>query len=307
MGALSLRTAKIPGFHAPVPEVPVKARFDMRRNALVYLAAAVGVGAAAGLLREPEQPAAVSVARPARDTSAVATPVPALQAARAVLDGVGLESSTGEARVQAALGALGGRVGKQSDPDALRMAFKAYYNYKEEHPEQVRKPYLYYVDYGLDARTPRGYVFDMEALKVVDGPFNVAHGRGSAPTSRGIPTRFSNRNGSNATSLGLYLAQETYAFSGKSGGQHYSSVGLRLKGLSGKFNSAARARGVVAHGAPYVTAARAGRSEGCPAIEPGRARKLLPKISNGGLVFLFSPLERTWKVSDPWVNGGSNG
>lgn len=293
----------------------MKARFDMRRNALVYLAAAVGVGTAAGLLRQPEPPAAVSVTRPASDTAApvapvaAATPVPApaLQAARAVLDGVGLESSTREARVQTALAALGGRVGKQSDPDALRMAFKAYYNYKEEHPEQVRKPYLYYVDYGLDARTPRGYVFDMEALEVVDGPFNVAHGRGSAPNSRGIPTRFSNRNGSNATSLGLYLAQETYAFSGKSGGQRYSSVGLRLKGLSGKFNSAARARGVVAHGAPYVTASRAGRSEGCPAIEPGRARKLLPKISNGGLVFLFSPLERSWKVSDPWVNGGSNG
>ncbi|HLL47425.1 MAG TPA: murein L,D-transpeptidase catalytic domain family protein, partial [Longimicrobiaceae bacterium] len=167
-----------------------------------------------------------------------------------------------------------------------RMAFKAYYNYKEEHPEQVRKPYLYYVDYGLDARTPRGYVFDMEALEVVDGPFTVAHGRGSAPNSRGIPTRFSNRDGSNATSLGLFLAQETYAF-------------------SGKFNSAARARGVVAHGAPYVTAARAGKSEGCPALEQGRARKLLPKISNGGLVFLFSPLERSWKVSDPWVNGGN--
>lgn len=289
----------------------MKARFDMRRNALVYLAAAVGVGAAAGLLREPEQPAAVSVAQPARDTAAPApvspVPAPALQAARAVLDGVGLESSPREARVQTALAALGDKVGKQSDPDALRTAFKAYYNYKAEHPEQVRKPYLYYVDYGLDARTPRGYVFDMDVLEVVDGPFNVAHGRGSAPNSRGIPTKFSNRDGSNATSLGLYLAQETYAFSGKSGGQRYSSVGLRLKGLSGKFNSAARARGVVAHGAPYVTASRAGRSEGCPAIEPGRARELLPKISNGGLVFLFSPLERSWKLADPWVNGGSNG
>ncbi len=288
----------------------MKTRFDMRHNALLYLAAAVGVGAAAGLLREPEpmQPAApVSVARPAAEmpaaVAAAPVPAPALQAARAVLDGVGLESSSREARVQTALGALGKAVGKQSDPDALRMAFRAYYNYKEEHPEQVRKPYLYYVDYGLDARTPRGYVFDMESLEVVDGPFTVAHGRGSAPNSRGIPTRFSNRDGSNATSLGLFLAQETYAFSGKSGGKRYTSVGLRLKGLSGKFNSAARARGVVAHGAPYVTASRAGKSEGCPAIEQGRARKLLPKISNGGLVFLFSPLERSWKVSDPWVNG----
>ena len=290
----------------------MKNRFDMRRSSLVYLAAAVGLGTAVGLVRGPGQPAAsVSVAEqaaPVRDSAAAApVPAPALQAARAVLDGVGLESSAGEVRLRTALAALGKQVGKQSDPDALRMAFKAYYNYKAEHPEQVRKPYLYYVDYGLDARTPRGYVFDMDKLKVVDGPFTVAHGRGSAPRGQDVPTRFSNREGSNATSLGLFLAQETYAFSGKSGGRRYSSVGLRLKGLSGKYNSAARARGVVAHGAPYVTASRAGRSEGCPAIEPGRARELLPKIANGGLVFLFSPLEKSWKTSDPWINGGSNG
>jgi hypothetical protein len=210
-------------------------------------------------------------------------------------------------RVETAVGRLAGAVRRQSHPDALRLAFKAYYNYRNAHPREVRKPYLYFVDYGLGADTPRGYVFDMDELKVVDGPFTVAHGRGSAPKGQDVPTRFSNREGSNATSLGLFLAQETYAFSGKSGGKRYSSVGLRLKGLSGKYNSAARARGVVAHGAPYVTASRAGRSEGCPAIEPGRARELLPRIANGGLVFLFSPLEKSWKTSDPWINGGSNG
>jgi hypothetical protein len=279
---------------------------DLRRRPLPVVAAAVCVGAAIGLVREPEQPAAAPVAGAVRDTAAAApapsAPVTVQTTARAVLEGVGLESSARAARVQTALGTLGPSVGKQSDPDALRMAFQAYYKYKETNPGQVRKPYLYYVDYGLDAHTPRGYVFDMEKLEVVDGPFNVAHGRGSAPNARGIPTRFSNREGSNATSLGLYLAQETYAFSGKAGGKRYTSVGLRLKGLSGRYNSEARARGVVAHGAPYVTASRAGRSEGCPAIEPGRARELLPRISNGGLVFLFSPLERTWMKSDPWAS-----
>ncbi len=105
-----------------------------------------------------------------------------------------------------------------------------------------------------DSRTPGGYVFDMKTLEVVDGPFTVAHGRGSAAASSGVPTRFSNRKGSNSTSLGLYLAQETYAFRGKSGGKAYRSPGLRLDGFSGRYNSAARARGVVVHGAPYVTA-----------------------------------------------------
>jgi hypothetical protein len=59
--------------------------------------------------------------------------------------------------------------------------------------------------------------------------------------------------------------------------------------VSGASNSNARARGVVAHGAPYVTASRAGRSEGCPAVEPARAARLLPKLAHGGLVFLFAP------------------
>jgi hypothetical protein len=147
----------------------------------------------------------------------------------------------------------------------------------------------------------------MEALKVVDGPFTVAHGRGSDTRSVGKPTRFSNREGSNATSLGLYLAQETYAFSGKSAGKAYRSVGLRMTGLSGRFNSAARQRRVVVHGAPYVTPQKAGRSEGCPAMETRRASNLLPKIGNGGLVFLFSPLEREWMSEDPWANMDSNG
>jgi hypothetical protein len=243
-------------------------------------------------------------------TAAEVAPVPAptaaaRQAARAVLDGVGIESGLETSRVQNALDALAGEVTEQSDPSALRLAFQAYFNYQAAHPEKVRKSYLYYVDYGLDSRTPRGYVFDMKTLTVVDGPFTVAHGRGSAAGSNGVPTRFSNRHGSNATSLGLYLAQETYGFRGKSGGRAYSSPGLRLTGVSGEYNSAARARGVVVHGAPYVTASRAGRSEGCPAVEMHRARKLIPQIANGGMVFLFSPLDREWMAEDRWASLGT--
>jgi hypothetical protein len=280
-------------------------------NLLILAAAAVVAGAGGALMTGNDAPASsptvahvVDAAQPAPQQTAI--PV-ARQAARAMLDGVGIESGIENSAVNAALAKLGGKVRKQSDPNALRLAFKAYYNYKAANPGQVRKPYLYFVDYGLDAKTPRGYVFDMKALKVVDGPFNVAHGRGSAPTPTGIPTRFSNRNGSNATSLGLFLAQETYGFSGKSAGKVYRSPGLRLKGLSGKFNSAARARGVVVHGAPYVTASAAGRSEGCPAVDQARARKLLPQIANGSLVFLFSPLDRTWMRQDPWATADDIG
>lgn len=207
-------------------------------------------------------------------------------------------------KVGTALDAFQNAVRPLSHSRALGDAFRSYFAYKAANPEQVRKPLLYFVDYGLPSTTPRGYVFDMDSLRIVDGPFMVAHGRGSAADNRGIPTRFSNVPNSYATSLGLYLAQETYAFRGKSGGKAYGSVGLRLQGVSDGYNDNARARKVVAHGAPYVTPAKAGRSEGCPAMEQSRARKLLPALANGALVFLFAPNEE-WMERDPWVTASA--
>ena len=189
----------------------------------------------------------------------------------------------------AALAKLSRLVRPLSHPHALATAFNTYFTFKAEHPDEVRKPYLYFVDYGLPSTQPRGYVFDMNSLKIVDGPFTVAHGKGSSTSKTGIPTRFSNAIGSAATSLGLYLTKATYAFRGSANGRSYRSIGLRLAGVMDGLNDNALVRGVVAHGAPYVTANKAGRSEGCPAMEQARAKKLLPKIADGGMVYLFAP------------------
>lgn len=200
----------------------------------------------------------------------------------------------------AAVTALSGAVRPLSRPEALGNAFHSYFAYKAAHPDEVRKPYLYFVDYGQPSTAPRGYVFDMESLRIVDGPFTVAHGRGSSSGRTGIPTRFSNRSGSAATSLGLYVTEALYSFHGHSGGRSYSSIGLRLKGVSSGFNDNALARGVVAHGAPYVTPSGSGRSEGCPAMEEQRAERLLPRIADGAMVFLFAP-DENWMTRDPWL------
>ena len=216
------------------------------------------------------------------------------------------DSTTGKAMsavasvTRATLDAFTGVVRPLSRPEALENAFRSYFAYKTAHPNEVRKPYLYFVDYGLPSTEPRGYVFDMESKTIVDGPFTVAHGRGSSTSQYGVPTRFSNASGSNATSLGLYVAKATYDFHGHTAGQSYSSVGLRLQGVSSGFNDNALGRGVVAHGAPYVTSSRAGRSEGCPAMEPLRAQHLLPKLADGGMVFLFAP-DENWMSRDPWL------
>ena len=220
------------------------------------------------------------------------------------------DSSAGKATLaiaavtKAALDAFTGAVHPLSRPESLENAFKSYFAYKTAHPNEVRKPYLYFVDYGLPSTEPRGYVFDMESKTIVDGPFTVAHGRGSSTSQYGVPTRFSNASGSNATSLGLYVAKSTYDFHGHTAGSMYSSVGLRLQGVSSGFNDNAFGRGVVAHGAPYVTSSKAGRSEGCPAMETSRAQRLLPKLADGGMVFLFAP-DANWMSRDPWVTAAT--
>jgi hypothetical protein len=216
------------------------------------------------------------------------------------LNGPGLSESVRES-AELALGKLERHVERQSHPEALRLAFEAYFSFAAAHPDEVRNPYFFYVDYGLDNRTARGYVFDMREMSLVEGPFTVAHGSGSSARRNGVPTRFSNRPGSYQSSLGLYVTQETYGFSGKSNGRRYRSVGLRMKGVSGSFNNAARRRGIVSHGAPYVSASDAGRSQGCPAMEEARAQRLLPKIANGGVVFLYSPNDSRWLRGDPWI------
>jgi len=214
-------------------------------------------------------------------------------------------ASTVTTRAKAAFSALSSTVRKLSDPHALTNAFNSYFAFKAAHPDQVKKPYLYFVDFGLPNTQPRGYVFDMSSLKIVDGPFTVAHGRGSSSGRSSIPTRFSNAFGSAATSLGLYVAKATYAFHGHSGGRPYQSIGLKLAGVSKGFNDNALSRGVVAHGAPYVTPNRAGMSKGCPAMEPARAQSLLPKLADGGMVFLFAP-DSKWMSRDQWIDAGSN-
>jgi len=209
------------------------------------------------------------------------------------------------AKTTAALTAFASAVRPLSHPKALETAFRSYFAYKATHPNEVKKPFLYFVDYGLPSTEPRGYVFDMSALQILEGPFTVAHGRGSSTTQYGVPSRFSNASGSAASSLGLYVAESLYGFHGKTGGRTYSSIGLRLKGVSTGYNDRAGARGVVAHGAPYVTPTRAGRSEGCPAMEQQRAQRVLPKLADGGMVFLFG-LDKAWMADDPWVAGAAN-
>jgi len=139
------------------------------------------------------------------------------------------------------------------------------------------------IDYSLPSTAPRLWLIDRTDGRVLRHLL-VAHGRGSGEN---IASRFSNRDGSLASSLGLFLTEETYV--GKNG---YS---LRLRGLEPGINDRARDRAIVLHGAPYVSPefarvhGRLGRSWGCPAVELEVAHPLIDQIRDGSLLFIYAP------------------
>jgi hypothetical protein len=141
------------------------------------------------------------------------------------------------------------------------------------------------IDYSRPSTQPRLWVFDVERTKLLHRE-HVAHGRGSGENHA---RKFSNRDGSHQTSLGLFTTAETYV-----GGNGYS---LRMDGLDAGVNDAARERLIVMHGAPYVDPAQAqrqgrlGRSYGCPAVRPEIARQMIDTLKHGQMLFAYYPDE----------------
>jgi hypothetical protein len=154
--------------------------------------------------------------------------------------------------------------------------------------ERVRKaglsarPLLAIIDYSRPASEPRLWVIDVTTDDILTRDF-VAHGWASG----GLwATDFSNRNGSNQSSLGVFLTGEAY--------HGIRGLSLRLLGLEPGINDRARSRGIVIHGSPSVNAFRAarggqGRTEGCPAVPMASAKQLVSLLEGGAVVFAWYP------------------
>lgn len=111
----------------------------------------------------------------------------------------------------------------------------------------------------------------------------VAHGQGSG----GLMTEtFSNRNGSHASSRGLYRVGDQIV-SPKHG------AALLLHGLDKDVNDLARAREIIIHGADYVSQAfidrtgRLGRSWGCPAVPRAEMDRVIAALEDDGLLYVY--------------------
>jgi hypothetical protein len=147
--------------------------------------------------------------------------------------------------------------------------------YPNSHPR-----YWGVVNFDLHSAKPRLFIFDI-VDRTVD-TYLCAHGRGSeGSTDDGMATVFSNKSGSNASSLGIYRCAEIY--------QGHNGYSLKLDGLEDT-NSNARSRTIVVHGADYVSErfaekqGRIGRSEGCPALDHGYARGVIDQLKLGSLL-----------------------
>ena len=151
------------------------------------------------------------------------------------------------------------------------------------------------IDYSKPSSEKRLWVFDLQTHALLYEEL-VAHGQGSGDNYAKV---FSNEPETHASSLGLFLTEDTYV--GKNG---YS---LRLKGLDEGFNNRAGERAIVMHGAPYVsdefvkTNGRLGRSWGCPALRAGVAREVIDRVRGKGLVFSYYP-DQDWLGSSKYLN-----
>ena len=139
------------------------------------------------------------------------------------------------------------------------------------------------IDYSRPSLEPRLWVFDLAGPRLLFEEI-VAHGQGSGED---LPTRFSNAEGSHASSLGLFVTGDTYV--GQNG---YS---LRMDGLEPGVNDRARERAIVMHGAAYVDAifgerqGRLGRSWGCPAVREAVAQRMIDVLKGGQFLFAYYP------------------
>ena len=172
--------------------------------------------------------------------------------------------------------------------DLLQLGLAAYRRAADEGLAQ--RQVLTLIDFRLPSRERRLWVLDLAEGRVLAHEL-VAHGRGSGDDRA---TRFSNRAGSYESSLGTFVTAGTYQ------GKH--GLSLRLRGLDDGVNDHALARAIVVHGAWYVSPqmiqryGRLGRSEGCPALSPQAASRVIGLIKGGSVLFAYYPspeLEQT--------------
>jgi hypothetical protein len=148
------------------------------------------------------------------------------------------------------------------------------------------------VDFSQSSREKRLFVIDLKKQDIAIQSV-VSHGRNSGQE---FARTFSNKPSSNKSSLGFYITKDTYR-----GSNGYS---LKLQGTETGINDMAMARAIVMHGADYAnenvinSKGYLGRSLGCPALPQTINKKVIDKIKEGNVLFLYYPDANYLKTSE---------
>jgi len=162
-------------------------------------------------------------------------------------------------------------------PELMRRALAAL----DRHGSRIAlRDRIVIADFAAPSAQPRFHFVDLIGGKSVSKL--VSHGSGSDPAHTGWLQRFSNQDGSNASSEGAFLADDYYV------GKHGRSQ--RLIGLDPS-NCNALSRAIVVHAAWYANAdmvrtrGMLGRSQGCFAVGEGELSEVFARLGQGRMIY----------------------
>ncbi|WP_051189321.1 murein L,D-transpeptidase catalytic domain family protein [Daejeonella oryzae] len=168
----------------------------------------------------------------------------------------------------------------QLDFAVFKKALVGYYNFKDASLISKNHNVITIVDFNKPSTKKRLWIVDLDNSKLL---FNtlVAHGQGSGDN---MAMNFSNTENSHQSSLGFYITSDIYF------GKH--GLSMKLDGMDKGFNSNARERAIVVHGAEYVSQSfvnsrgRLGRSHGCPALPVELTKTIIDNIKGKTTLFI---------------------
>ena len=179
---------------------------------------------------------------------------------------------------------------------------KAMASFKKAYQEgRSTSPVVTIIDYELPSNQKRLWVIDLAQKKLLFHEFTT-HGRGSDRNHDGKMDSASNTVNSNQSNVGLLVTDQPYT------GRHGKS--LRMDGLEPGFNDNAKDRAIVFHSARYADDeyiarhGKAGRSHGCPALDPDVSGRIIDTIKDGKLVFAYYP-DQNWLEQSTYLNESS--
>lgn len=169
--------------------------------------------------------------------------------------------------------------------DVFRKAYVGFLNLKTIGKVASNSTVLSIVDFNLSSKLKRLWIVDIEKSQLLLNTW-VSHGRGSGGD---MATQFSNTNSSHQSSIGFYVTGEVYS------GKHGRS--LRLDGMDAGYNSKARERAIVIHGAKYVSEQtikslnRLGLSHGCPAVPLELTNQIIDLVKDKTVLFIHADVK----------------